>query len=58
MRRNGLKYARVRGGGWAAVCDYCGANCGQCGITGMVGNFTNGSEVAFGNIAKNYEASR
>lgn len=23
---------------WIEVCDTCGGNCGQCGITGRVGN--------------------
>jgi hypothetical protein len=23
---------------WIEVCDFCGGNCGQCGITGRVGN--------------------
>lgn len=24
--------------GWYEVCDFCHGNCGQCGITGRVGN--------------------
>lgn len=37
MRKAGLMWAKV-GGEWREVCNFCGGNCGQCGITGRIGN--------------------
>lgn len=31
---------------WVEVCDFCGANCGQCGMTARLGNFSGpGSQI-------------
>lgn len=37
MRQAGLIWGRS-GDQWIEVCDTCGGNCGQCGITDRVGN--------------------
>lgn len=34
---SGVKYVWLSGE-WRPVCDFCGGNCGQCGITSRVGN--------------------
>lgn len=34
----GLKWVWMGEDGWREVCSFCGGNCGQCGITGRVGN--------------------
>lgn len=34
----GLVWKRDHTGEWYKVCDLCDGNCGQCGITGDVGN--------------------
>lgn len=33
LRENGLVLKNGR-----PVCDFCGGNCGQCGMTGIIGN--------------------
>jgi hypothetical protein len=38
MRRSGITWAKTSTGDFIEVCDFCGGNCGQCGITGRVGN--------------------
>jgi hypothetical protein len=37
MRASGLKWHRLPDGRWAEVCDFCGGNCGQCGLTSRIG---------------------
>ena len=37
MRHNGFIWALFEGE-WREVCEFCHGNCGQCGITGRVGN--------------------
>lgn len=37
MKSRGLTWAFIDGN-WAQVCDFCGGNCGQCGLTGRIGN--------------------
>jgi hypothetical protein len=37
MKAHGLVWARIPGK-FIPVCDFCGGNCGQCGITSIVGN--------------------
>lgn len=45
MQRLGLTWAYITdpngpasNGRWIEVCDFCGGNCGQCGMTGRIGN--------------------
>jgi hypothetical protein len=38
MKMRGTSWARTVGGGWREVCDTCGGNCGQCGMTERLGN--------------------
>lgn len=38
MSCRGLTWARTTDGKFIEVCDFCGGNCGQCGITSRVGN--------------------
>lgn len=38
MRSRGTIWAKTATGGWREVCDFCGGNCGQCGMTERLGN--------------------
>jgi hypothetical protein len=40
MKARGTVWAWFGGSNptWRPVCDFCGGNCGQCGLTGDVGN--------------------
>jgi hypothetical protein len=38
MKQRGTTWARTVDGGWREVCDTCGGNCGQCGMTERLGN--------------------
>ena len=38
MRLNGLVWARTTADEWIEICDFCGGNCGQCGLTSRLGN--------------------
>jgi hypothetical protein len=35
MRASGVTW-RFISGKWYMVCEFCGGNCGQCGLTGYV----------------------
>lgn len=41
LRGTTWRKGKTREGGetWIEVCDFCGANCGQCGLTERLGNF-------------------
>ncbi len=53
MKQAGLTWALVTyedgSKEWGEVCDFCHGNCGQCGITGRVGNIA----ADLGAIVKN-----
>jgi hypothetical protein len=38
MKDCGLVWRRFENGSLHAVCDFCGGNCGQCGLTARIGN--------------------
>lgn len=38
MKMRGTAWARTVDGGWREVCNFCGGNCGQCGMTERLGN--------------------
>jgi hypothetical protein len=38
MKMRGTSWARTVAGTWREVCDTCGGNCGQCGMTERLGN--------------------
>jgi hypothetical protein len=38
MVNRGTVWGRTVDGGWREVCDTCGGNCGQCGMTERLGN--------------------
>lgn len=38
MKHLGLMWAYSTDGHWIEVCDFCGGNCGQCGLTSRIGN--------------------
>jgi hypothetical protein len=38
MKMRGTIWAQTVEGGWREVCDTCGGNCGQCGMTERLGN--------------------
>jgi hypothetical protein len=38
MKQRGTVWGRTVDGGWREVCDTCGGNCGQCGMTERLGN--------------------
>lgn len=38
MEMRGTVWARTVDGGWREICDTCGGNCGQCGMTERLGN--------------------
>jgi len=38
MKAKGLIWIQDHTGEWYKACAFCGGNCGQCGVTGEVGN--------------------
>jgi hypothetical protein len=39
MKDKGLTWAKVKDkNDFVMVCDFCGGNCGQCGMTSIIGN--------------------
>lgn len=38
MKSRDLVWARANDGTFHPVCNFCGGNCGQCGVTWIVGN--------------------
>lgn len=37
MKNRGTTWRKLEDA-WVEVCDFCGGNCGQCGLTGRLGN--------------------
>lgn len=40
MKREGFTWRKMADQTWRMVCSTCGSNCGQCGSTDKLGNFT------------------
>lgn len=52
MKQSGLIWTKNVEGKWIMVCDFCGGNCGQCGLTSIVGNVGFSMERMWNNIGK------
>lgn len=53
MRDQELKWAHVKDtDDFIMVCDFCGGNCGQCGLTSIVGNVPADMQHMIDNLLK------